>query len=245
MAPPTKKKRGRPRKKRPGDDTLTLKERLFAAEYIKNDGNGTKAAIAAGYSPNSADVIAAQNLRKHRIAERIADFVDQADIEAQEIIGNLVEITRASMTDLLTPAGTFDLNFIRAINLGHLVKAVSFSSKTGEITRLDLCDRLAAIDKLGKYKGLEKSLTTNINVFANADTERQVNFLFAVAKKRYQQAMNEGDQVSLEQVLDAAIAAEKEYQGKDVSHLKPVVLKRLADGSFGTSESGPGSDMVS
>ena len=33
---------------------LTLKQKAFADEYIKNGGNATQAAIAAGYSPKTA-----------------------------------------------------------------------------------------------------------------------------------------------------------------------------------------------
>jgi phage terminase small subunit len=95
----------------------------FAEEYVKQNGNGTSE--AAGYSPNSAAVIAARNLRKLNIEQRIADSVDQAGITNAEIIGNLAEISRASVSDLLDQEGNFDLNFIRAANLGHLVKSVT------------------------------------------------------------------------------------------------------------------------
>jgi hypothetical protein len=42
-------------------------------------------------------------------------------------------------------------------------------------------------------------------------------------------------------VLDEVIAWESEYQEKDLKSLKPIVLQRLSDGSFGTvnHSSGP------
>ena len=46
---------------------LTPKQKAFVREYKKNGGNGTQAAIKAGYSENTADVIATENLRKPSI----------------------------------------------------------------------------------------------------------------------------------------------------------------------------------
>jgi phage terminase small subunit len=51
---------------------LTPKQKAFVREYKKNGGNGTQAAIKAGYSENTADVIATENLRKPNIKEALA-----------------------------------------------------------------------------------------------------------------------------------------------------------------------------
>jgi hypothetical protein len=50
-----------------------FKEARFAEEYVRHNGDGTSAPIAAGHSPNSAAVIAAQNLRRLNIQQRIAN----------------------------------------------------------------------------------------------------------------------------------------------------------------------------
>ena len=50
---------------------LTPKQKAFVREYKKNGGNGTQAAIKAGYSENTADVIATENLRKPSIREAL------------------------------------------------------------------------------------------------------------------------------------------------------------------------------
>jgi phage terminase small subunit len=50
---------------------LTPKQKAFVREYKKNGGNGTQAAIKAGYSENTADVIATENLRKPSIKEAL------------------------------------------------------------------------------------------------------------------------------------------------------------------------------
>lgn len=53
-------------------EKLTKKQRAFIKEYKANGGNGTQAAIKAGYSEHTADVIATENLRKPSISEALA-----------------------------------------------------------------------------------------------------------------------------------------------------------------------------
>ena len=50
---------------------LTPKQKAFVREYKANGGNGTQAAVKAGYSENTADVIATENLRKPSIREAL------------------------------------------------------------------------------------------------------------------------------------------------------------------------------
>ena len=53
---------------KPGE--LTPKQDAFVREYMK-DRNGTQAAIRAGYSPKTAKAMAAENLTKPDIAEKV------------------------------------------------------------------------------------------------------------------------------------------------------------------------------
>lgn len=46
---------------------LTDRQRRFVAEYLKNGGNGTEAAIAAGYAPKSAAVQASRMLNDDKV----------------------------------------------------------------------------------------------------------------------------------------------------------------------------------
>lgn len=50
---------------------MTPKQEKFAQEYIANGGNATQAALAAGYNPNSAYAMGAENLKKPVIAAAI------------------------------------------------------------------------------------------------------------------------------------------------------------------------------
>lgn len=52
-------------------DKLTKKQRAFIKEYKANGGNGTQAAIKAGYSEHTARKIAAENVTKPVIQEAL------------------------------------------------------------------------------------------------------------------------------------------------------------------------------
>lgn len=69
--------------------TLTERERRFIEAYMgKAAGNGTKAAILAGYSPKTAAQQAHENLRKPKIAaavqQRVAADPDVANRERRQ-----------------------------------------------------------------------------------------------------------------------------------------------------------------
>lgn len=62
---------------------LSPKQEAFCLEYFRT-GNGTQSAITAGYSPDSAQAIASENLLKPMIKARLAAL--SAKIEAKTIL---------------------------------------------------------------------------------------------------------------------------------------------------------------
>ena len=84
--------------KRP--DGLTAKQARFVDEYLV-DLNGTQAAIRAGYSPKTAHVIATENLRKPkialRIAERQAERAEKTQLTTEWIVERLIENANRAM----------------------------------------------------------------------------------------------------------------------------------------------------
>lgn len=87
---------------------LNAKQRLFIKEYLK-DKNGTRAAIAVGYSEKAARAIASENLTKPDIKKEIekglAKLADKADVSAQRTIDRIASIAYhdkyAKNTDVL------------------------------------------------------------------------------------------------------------------------------------------------
>ena len=82
---------------------LSKKQALFAVEYVRLKGNGTQAAIAAGYSEKTAATIAKENIRKPHIKKRIEELTEAADAEkiadAKEVLQLLTEIVRGEMSE--------------------------------------------------------------------------------------------------------------------------------------------------
>lgn len=82
---------------------LSKKQELFAVEYVRLKGNGTQAAIAAGYSEKTAATIAKENIRKPHIKKRIEELTEKADAEkiadAKEVLQLLTEIVRGEMSE--------------------------------------------------------------------------------------------------------------------------------------------------
>lgn len=68
---------------------LTHKQAAFAAEYVHTKGNGTKAALRAGYSAPSAASIASENLRKPKVSQRIAMLTRRHEISAERVLTRL------------------------------------------------------------------------------------------------------------------------------------------------------------
>ena len=69
-------------------DKLTPKQLKFTREYAK-DGNGTQAAIRAGYAPNSADVEASRLLGNAKIGKAVAKFHEKHRLKTEVTIESL------------------------------------------------------------------------------------------------------------------------------------------------------------
>ena len=69
-------------------DKLTAKQLKFTREYAV-DGNGTRAAISAGYSPNSADVEASRLLTNAKIGKAVTKFQENHRLKTEVTIESL------------------------------------------------------------------------------------------------------------------------------------------------------------
>jgi len=81
---------------------LTRRQELFCLKYFEL-GNGTEAALQAGYSPHTAAVIASENLNKPKIAHRLRELRDKtADASVMTVLERkrkLTEIARGNLLD--------------------------------------------------------------------------------------------------------------------------------------------------
>lgn len=81
---------------------MTPKQKAFADYYIQT-GNAAEAARKAKYSPQSADVIGRENLRKPTVAAYIAERMAQQDksrvADANEVIEFYTAVMRGEVKD--------------------------------------------------------------------------------------------------------------------------------------------------
>ncbi|MDF8367260.1 terminase small subunit [Weissella paramesenteroides] len=90
---------------------LTEKQKRFADEYI-NSGNATQAAIKAGYSKKTAQVIGAENLLKPMVKsyidERMRTIENSRIMTAKEAVEFLTSVVRGDVKETVvigTPMG--------------------------------------------------------------------------------------------------------------------------------------------
>ena len=81
---------------------LNYKQKQFCYEYIINGGNGTKAAIKAGYSSKSAGSTSYKLLEQEHIRAYIdeisSDVLKDKELSAEQIMSKLVDIINGNYT---------------------------------------------------------------------------------------------------------------------------------------------------
>ena len=87
---------------------LNSKQQRFVEEYLI-DLNATQAAIRAGYSPKTANVIGSENLAKPEISNAIsramAERSRRTGISQDRVVQELAKIAFVNITDICDPAG--------------------------------------------------------------------------------------------------------------------------------------------
>lgn len=138
---------------------MTKKQKRFVEEYLI-DLNATQAAIRAGYSPDTAGSIGAENLKKPEIKNRIdkamAERSKRTGINQDRVLQELARIGFAKITDVVDPdtakirpdASEDDLACIQSIK----IKPNEFGTER----EVKLYDKKAALVDLGKHLGLFK-----------------------------------------------------------------------------------------
>ena len=124
-------------------DGLSTKQRLFVDYYLQLKGNATQAALKAGYSPKSADVIAAENLGKPKIQaairRRTAELESERTAKTQEILEYLAAVMR----------GEAEEEVVMNIGTGK-----GFTRPEKVKAQVSAKDRLKAAEMLAKVNGM-------------------------------------------------------------------------------------------
>lgn len=156
------------KRKKPRERDLSARERLFAAEYLK-DLNGTKAAIRAGFSEKSAAELASRLLRKVKVVAEV-DRLNSARLakvnaSSQSVLERLLEEANADLADLynedgsLKPVKDWPAIWRKGLVAGIQVEELFAGegdqrTKVGEVTKIKLSERLKRVELIGRHQNV-------------------------------------------------------------------------------------------
>lgn len=130
---------------------LSTKQKVFIEEYLKTF-NATQAALAAGYSPETAHATGWENLRKPEIAKAISQRLSEKAMSADEVLMRLAEQARAAYSDAIDEDGTVDVAKLVSTGRAHLIKAIKFTESGKK--NVEFYDAQSALQLLGKHHKL-------------------------------------------------------------------------------------------
>lgn len=144
---------------------LAAQHKLFAAEYVGNGFNATKACAAAGYAEKSAYSAGPRLLGHPRVQAEIARLVgprmEALGLKGERVLLELMRIAYADLGQAYGPDGQL-LPFaempeeIRRVIAGSKVFEEfegqgSERVKVGEVREIKLADKIKALELLGKH----------------------------------------------------------------------------------------------
>lgn len=161
---------------------LTAKQKRFCEEYLI-DKNATQAAIRAGYSEGSANVIGCENLTKPNIADYIQKAIAEQSkrtlITADRVLEELAKLAFFNMADVLDDTGAMKpLNTWSRDSLAVVQEVTDDTLKSEEETTLlrrkvKLSDKKASLELLGRHLKLftDKVESTTVHKFEDMSDE--------------------------------------------------------------------------
>lgn len=150
---------------------MTKKQKRFCEEYLI-DLNATQAAIRAGYSPDTAGAIGAENLTKPEIqravARAMAERSRRTGVNAERVVlelakvafvnvGNIIDATDATLKEDATPEDLAAIQSIKVKDMGEM----------GIEREIRMADKLKALELLGRHLGM---FNDKIRLDAKLDT---------------------------------------------------------------------------
>lgn len=149
-------------------EELTAKQRAFVQEYLI-DLNATQAAIRAGYSPSSAQVIASENLSKPIIKDEIDKAMairsKRTGITAERVLQELARIAFSDTTRAVSvnSRGSVELmptDLLSDDDRACIAEISETTTKDGGSVKVKYHDKLKALDILAKHLKLTNDTVT-------------------------------------------------------------------------------------
>lgn len=158
-----------PRRK-PKERPLNARERLFCHEYVRLHGNGTQAAIAAGYSQASAAELASRLLRKIKIRALIEELnkrlLTRVDSSAESVLRELRLVAGSRLAEVFDAEGNVkpieqwseaEKAALSKVEVEELFAGAGRDRvEIGRLRKLAMAGKLEALGMLAKHHGLLK-----------------------------------------------------------------------------------------
>jgi phage terminase small subunit len=144
---------------------LTPKEQIFVREYLL-DGNGTRAAIAAGYSSKTAAVTASKLLRKAKVAETLANLnqkrCETLEISAERVLQGIAQLAFYDNRKFFNEDGSLKRVIELSDDIAPALSGIEVeklfkhfgkgqAEEIGTITKIKLADRGLNLERLGRH----------------------------------------------------------------------------------------------
>lgn len=146
--------------------SLTAKQVRFCEEYLI-DLNGTRAAIRAGYSKNSAAVIAAENLIKPNIQDYLSlrqkELQEQTGITQKRVLEEYAKVAFLDIRKFYTVDGALrSIHDLDDQSAGALAGVEVYEERAnnddseviGQTKKIKTYDKVKALDSLGRHLGI-------------------------------------------------------------------------------------------
>lgn len=152
---------------------MTKKQKRFVEEYLI-DLNATQAAIRAGYSPETAGAIGAENLKKPDIKSRIdkamAERSRRTGVSADRVLLELAKIAFVNAADVIdAETATVVENASRDDTAAIQSVKVKTFGEDGLEREIKMADKLKALELLGKHLGMFKD---KVELSGSLETEK-------------------------------------------------------------------------
>lgn len=189
------------------------------------DRNGTRAAIAAGYSPKSASVTSCRLLRNAKVQAEVFQATEQRlerlEVTADAVIQELAKIAFANMKDYwsVREEGSLyvDLSRITAVQAAGLadLRIDEYESASGRIrrTRVKLGPKTKALELLGKHLKLWNDKAQS--------TQHHVNLAEEIRKGRERVLRGMSDEELDAKIKELQAQLESRHPKIDVRFVKP------------------------
>ena len=151
------------RARKMADSILSEQEHLFIAEYIRNGGRPVAAAALAGYDGDEEGAVRWSRALLRRddvwkaICARREELAVEAQISQERIVAELKSLAFSDMRGIASwgPEGVA-LTSSEWLMPDQAAAVKKIGAKDGNHT-IELHDKIAALDKLGKYLGMFKA----------------------------------------------------------------------------------------